>query len=487
VIKAASLLIKNTSYNLMADASGRVGNYLLVIMISRMLDAAASGTYTIAFTYLNIGMLISYWGFSNIRVVAKDPASFGLYFSNSLFLRTGFSLITTVVIIGIVSFLNYDPDVSKILILLSLSILAGSLNQIISAAFMAFEKIKYLSIVSMIFSLIKIGLGYLFLSNQGGLLSIALLLISCDYLALLINLCLVRKHLPRFRLQIDPAFCLSLVKVAFPLFGIALVTLLDTRTEIIIVSLFLGETTVGFYTAVNTILGLFLLFPESIRYAALPFLARFSISQDGKFNKVMMTLSEFIFLATVPVTVLVFFFSADLIQLVFTSKFVPSIAILQIVVWSFVSYSLTVIATRALIVLNREGFVARATLISAIITNLLNLIVAPLTGLTGIAYVRLGTSIFLFLMCAYFLAKMGYRMIGFSFLWRMIVISVLMTGGMALAIGHEKWLALIVGVVIYMGGLFLLKILTRKEIGQVGMIFRLLFSQSRKSQTYLDD
>ncbi len=488
MIKAATLLIKNVSFNLMADASDRIGNYVLVILISRMLDPKASGIYSISLTYFSIGLLISYWGLGNIltREVAKDQNSFGRFFSNAIVLRMGFSILTFIAIISFLQFANYDQETNKIIFLLTVSILPGSLNQLISAAFMAFEKIKYLSIVSMILSVVKICLGFVFLNSNGGLFSIALLLMGCEYLALLVNSLLARKYLPEFIFQLDFNFCLKLIKIAFPMFGLAIVMMLDTKAETIIVSLLLGETSVGFYTAANTILGIFILFPESIRYAALPLLARHSLSTDGKFNRIIMTLFEFLVLVTTPIVIIVFIFSSDLIHLIFTQKFSSSILILQIIVWSLISYSLTMLCSISLIAIVQEKIVAKATLFSAIITNTLNLVVAPSFGLWSVACVRLGTSILLFLVCAYFLRKMGHPLIRFSFVWRISLTGLLMVGGMTLLFHYEKWAALITGIIIYLAGLFFLGLVRRQDITRIRDIAQALSPFSRNNHTNSD-
>ncbi len=481
MIKSVGRFFNNISYNMLANFSLRLGNYVLVILIARMLDVSSSGIYTVANNYLSIGLLISYWGFSNQLTleVSRSPQSFGKYFSNLIVLRAGLAVITSLFIFALIRTLDYPETTAKVLLLFLLSILPDSLNQLINAAFLAFEKIKYLSLASILFSLVKIVLGYVFLKSGATIVGIAALLVICEYLSLLVSAFLLRRYLPKFHFSVETSLWKGFVLSSLPFFGMALVTTLDTRTEIIIISKILGEEAVGFFQTANVLLGVLILFPEGIRNASLPLLAKYSIANDGKFERLTIRLSQFVVLLSLPLTILVFFYAADILPLIFTQKYMASIPILQVLIWSFCSYGLNVVASRSLIVLGKEKFLMKAILTSGIVTIGLDLLLAPIYGLTAVAYVRLFTSLVLLCIYGLYLHRLGHPLIELHLMTRLMLVGLGMFAGLALFQRANHWLAVLVGIFIYLSGLLLLKVLTPKEIRQIKELIQAIFSRNK--------
>lgn len=466
MIRSVSVFLKNISYNMMADFSLRVGNYILMILITRMLGITASGTYTVATNYIAIGLLISYWGFSNLvtREISKDKKAYERYFVNALVMRIILSVMAIIMIVIFVTVLDYDKNLRSIVIVLTLTILSGSVNHLIHAVFQAFEKIKYLSIASILTSILKIAAGYMILHSSGSLKAVVWLLVICDYAMLISYAYLITKYLPKVQFGFELAFSLSLIKSGLPFFGMMVLTVLDSRTETIIVSKEIGESAVGLLNPANAILGLFFLFPEGVRYSVLPLLVRNLSGNKESFQKLVFGIVEFILLITVPISVLVFLFAEELINLIFSDTFASSALFLKILVWTYIGYSLNVIVSRMLIALNQEKSLILAMFTSALITNIANLVLAPRVGLAGVAYVRLGTSLLLLLVCSIQLFLQGYHIMKPLFFIKLSLV----TSAMIVSIGFikviDRWAGGLVGVMIFSLGLFVLKFFSAEEL-----------------------
>lgn len=465
MIESIRRFLKNVSYNMLSDFSLRVGNYLLIIMISRMRGVATSGIYSISNNYLSIGLLFSYWGFSNliIREISRDKNTFERYFFNAMVMRIALSVLAIIFVISFAFTMGHEREILNIIVLMSLCILPGSINHLIHAVFQAFEKIKYLSIVTILISTFKIIFGYIILRNNDSLTTIVCLLVICDYVTLIVYFLLLRKHLPSIKFVFNINFSLKLLKLGLPFFWIMLLNLLDSRTEIIIISKFLGEDAVGLLNPVNAILGLFFLFPEGVRYAILPLLVREISLDKHTFQKLIFGLTRFVTSITLPISIIVFFNASELINLIFTDRFTASAMILEIIIWTYISYSLNVIVSRLLIALNKEKQLTLAIFISAIVTIVVNLILVPKVGLIGVAFVRLATSLLVLLLCASQLLRYGYHLFEIKLFLKLVLTATVMAGSFIVTKDYNILIRIILGVITYIAGLFIFKIITNRE------------------------
>jgi O-antigen/teichoic acid export membrane protein len=241
--------------------------------------------------------------------------------------------------------------------------------------------------------------------------------------------------------------------------------MLDSRAEIIILSLFFNEAIVGYYTAVNTIIGGLTLFSEAIRNAIFPVILRYQQEPSEKIKELVFLLGKYILIITIPISVLVFFLSDEIISFFFGVNFDLSVAMLRITIWSFISYSLTVVLSVLLMAYDKEKKVAISLFISGTITILLNLLLAPLIGPIGIALVRVITSFVMFLICLHFhFMETGYGIIDGITGVKILFVWIVMFFSIQLLTEINKWFAIFTGVSFFVIFLFISKVIVPKDI-----------------------
>ena len=472
--------MKNVGFNIVADLSTKLANALLILMISNFLGISTMGAYSIAYNFFSLGLLFSYWGLGNllIREISKEMSNVNKYLSNFVLIRLIFAIIIIIAINVIARNLNYSEQTLQIIQIISYSILASTLTNLFYSLFIAFETIKYLSIISLTVSLIRLSISFVVLLLGGSIIVVAILYTVIEYLALLISLVFVRKIRQKFKPVIDVQFSLNQIIRAFPLFLVALLVVMDSRMEILIISFYLNEFEVGYFTAMNTIIGGLSLFSEALRNAIFPVYARYQKDSPKILRRLNLILGKYIALITFPLSISCFFLADKLVSFLFGSQFEISASLLQIVIWTVIGYSFTVVAIRLLMVHGQENRVVLSLFISGSLTILLNFLLVERNGIVSVAVVRLITSYVLTILCCFFTWKSGYPPISFSAFIKILISSIifflftffLKRIGVFIAIGS--------GIILYALLIWVLKILTIKDIQLGKDIFKGIFELS---------
>lgn len=464
--KSASLFIKNIGYNIIADFSNKIVNAVIILLLSHCLGVTDMGAYSVAHTFFNFGLLFSYWGFGTLltRQVARDRNTYSKYLTSFTILRVLFAFVIIGVINIIIPHFGYIEQTQITIRIITIGILANTIVNLLYALFIAFEELKYLSIISVTIGVLKLIATYLVLVSGGSVVVVAVYFTVFEFLALLIGMGFAIHLLKGFKLDFDIKFSLDQVGKAFPFFLIALLVILDSRVEIIIISYLFNETIAGYYTAMITIMGGFSLFSEGIRNAVFPLLARYRVTAPLKLRELLLVLGKYITLITFPLSVNVFFLSGEIISLFFGSGYDLSVSFLQIVIWTFISHSLTVVTIRMLFVLDKEKLLAISLFVTSSLTLGLNFIFVPSIGPDGVAMVRLLTSVLLFFLCEVFLYRHNYQTVKPSVILRVAGASLCLFLVLYFFRHSNIFIAFFFGNAIYVAFLLLGKVIQKDDV-----------------------
>lgn len=416
------LLFRNIGFSILSDFFLHLGNTLVLILISRKLGSAAAGSFNIGNTYFFFGTFLAYWGFGNLmtREVAKDREKFPKYFSNFGVARLFLGTIAALLVIGVVLITpNYSHETKLIVVILALGLPANSLANLCQSGFFSFERFEITGLVSVIVMAIKLTLTWValgLLSNP--LVSIAVITLATTTLTLLIFLVVMNRHLPTSKAPIDTKFILMQIKIAFPFFLMAIFMATDNRIDILLISRLLNTESVGYYSAMTAILGVLYLFPDALRNAVLPALARYRQTTPDLMNSRFRKIVRYSLLLTIPIAFLVYLFSDVVLKWVYGEQFGRSAVLLRISIGSLISYSVATIFTRLIVVEGKVKWVTTSILISAVMTVVLNFLLIKPYGLQGVAFVKLATSVLLLGLLVFVTRKQSLWLDkGFSVKW----------------------------------------------------------------------
>jgi O-antigen/teichoic acid export membrane protein len=230
------------------------------------------------------------------------------------------------------------------------------------------------------------------------LISIYLLFHGHDIMSLLITFVAVKYGMAIFafgftRRLISPNwhFDFAFARSIFPqLKSFSLLSLLSalcSRPELIILSLFANEATVGLYSAAVKLVDFWYLLPQTFMVNVFPVLSRsYAASQESKSSRAIQDRSiKYLMALSLPVAVGISFAAGPILNLLYGPEFVPAAPILQCASWTLPLASLNAVFWRILAARNEQDAIFRVQLISTSIRLACSYALTLLLGAFGAA------------------------------------------------------------------------------------------------------
>ena len=466
---------RNTTFNFLMDISNRLSNAIVVIFISKFLSVDQFGAYNIATSYFTIGSLLSFWGLGNLltREVAKEPDDFGKYFFNFGILRIIFGVASIILLLVVALFLNYSRMTLYVIAIICLGIIAEAIKNICYSAFNTFEKTQYVSIVYLISGVLKILGSYLLLENNLGIIELAWLNTILNFLSALSLILLAIKYLPKITLNLDWKFNFAQIKFAFPLFLMAIFSLAENRLDVIILSGFYSESLVGYYTAAVFLESALLIFPEGIRNSIFPVFSRYVNKDPKKAKRIYFVVFKYISFITLAIALGGIFLAPQVLSIIYKEDFIESVPVFRLLMLSFPFFALAILNVRLLNAYNQDKKIARIYAINMVLSLVFHLLIIPKYAGIGAAYVRLGSTILLSILCFTEVFKLHPNLNIKPVIFQSLIASLIMGIVLFMIKDWNLFINIIVGAIVYLITLFIIRAITKEEIN----LFKSLFSR----------
>lgn len=469
---------RNATFNIIADFSNRISNAVVIILISKYLTVSQFGSYNLGTTYLSFGVLLSFWGYGNLltREVAKEPRKFEIYFLNFGVMRLFFSNISFILIFFLASIFNYSQVTITVILIFSTGILAEAFKNLAYSAFNAFENTVYVSVVFFSSSLFKLIISYYLVRNNYGINELAWANTIINYIGAFVLVFLVQRYLPPVKFKLDWKFCVQQTRLAVPLFLIAILSISESRLDVIILSGYYSAQIVGLYSAALVLQGGLLIIPDGIRNAIFPVLAKNALSEPDDASKVYLLLFKYLTLISLATAAGSIVLAPKLIPTIYDDSFRGSIDMFRILMLSYPFYSLVILNIRFLNAYHKDILVVKFFAIDMVITIILSLIIVPLYGGVGAALIKVFTTCILYILFISEIYKLLPRIKIRGIILRGILSTIIMV--VILIVLRDAYLLvnIIVGMIV-----FALSLLFMKTIGEEEReIFRSLIWERKK-------
>lgn len=395
MIAGIARVLRNSALSLVADAVARASNTVLFILISRQLGAAEGGAYALALTYTLLFTQLSFWGMDQLltREVAKDHAAAGRFTGNFILIRLALSLVLFLVMALLVGrVLGYAPSTARVILIVGLSIVPESISNICQSVFIAFEQIKYSTLVGTVVGTLRLAGGGLILLSGGRVEAIAVLLCLSSLIGLMLNLGIIYLRFPRPHWRLDIGFWLPQLGAAFPFILIGVFYIIEFQSDTLLLSVLRSEKDIGLYNAATTILFALALVPQAFRAAIFPMMSRLYATASSSLAVVYEKSFKYLLVISLPVAAALTLSADVVIRLLFCSGFDESAAVLQIVIWTFVLMMINVPSARMMVVANAQDKLALFQGLSMSLNLCLNVWLIPQWGAAGAAWARVGST-----------------------------------------------------------------------------------------------
>jgi O-antigen/teichoic acid export membrane protein len=414
-------LLRNSSFLLASTLIARGASAILFIVAARQFDQESVGVYSLAITCSIVLLAIASWGLDQIliRDVARTPADAARYLTNFFALRLGLvSLAYGGMWLGLSLLHPYAQRTMQIILIVGLSAVPDSLNDICQAVFIAREQVFYPSMISVGLALVRIGLGTAIMLVQPDLILLAWLFPITSLVSMTAMVSLTLASGLRPVLHFDWVWLKRMFASGVPLAFINSLLVLDVQAGVVLLSLLISETAVALYGAANAIFTGLAILPYVWQLTIFPLMSRLHARSDKEFEWFYEKLYVYLTIGALAL-ILSFTALADLLVIkLYGSTFDQSIDILRVLVITLFFSFLNIPNSRLMLILNRQDKLALFLSISVGINILLAWLLIPHWGIMSVALTRLLSTTLFFLINFYFVSRRVRRVNLLRLIWR---------------------------------------------------------------------
>lgn len=471
---ASRSVAKNSAAPMVLSLFNKAIDFAFAAYYLRVLGPAAAGSFATAIAIAGIFEIIANYGLNIMlmREVSQDRSRAGTFLFNSSLLRLGIALVASLPIFIYIWATSGSPnplsqaEIVAIVFMMVGMVLSG-LTLGISGMFYVHEQAEVPAAMSTVTTILKVGFGVAALSLGYSFVGLAAVSILVNLITLV---ALTALAVRRFNFQgpwrIDRSAQQSMIRQGFPLMLIHLLQTIFMSVDVLILRqrLVNGEEVVGWYNSAYKWYGALQIIPAYFTLALFPIISR-AIKENMESAQRMYRMSlKLMLLLALPIATLTTFSAYLLIGVLGGREFLPHGAIaLQIIIWSIPFGWLNSVTNYVLIGLGLEGMQPRAFVLAVGFNIIANWILIPRYSYVAAGVTTILSEVLLLVMFDYYLRKRMPGINWFQFAWRPIVLTAVMIAAMWLANQASLLLALVVGVVVYLVGLRVLKIIGPEE------------------------
>jgi O-antigen/teichoic acid export membrane protein len=467
-------LLSNTFLAFLANVVVRASTSLLFILIGRNLGPTESGIFTLGTTYFTIVFGLSALGLQEllVRELAPRRDESARYVANYLVIRLATTMLAYLLLVVVLRLvLPYNAETERVILILSLAAIPEAIFSIGQSLFEAHEKLLVPSIAGLVNGGIRIVGGYWLLQRGAGVEQVAWIVPLSSVISVLVLapslFKLLRDRAPQslpFRLNLN--FARTQLRSTPGFFLLQLFLIFDYQVDTFVISLMLGETQLGWYSAAQTILLAIGLMPAAFRSALYPLMSRYNQSDPAKLAVLYEKASRYMLAIALPIAAGTAILAEPIISLIFGDQFAPAVPVLQISVWSVVFLFMNVPSARLLMVRNRQQSASLVTGASLLTNLVLNLWLVPIYGIIGAAVARLAASAMFFVSLQWLTRRLELSLS----LGDMVLRSVGATAVMAAVVwflrDYPLPVPVLAGTAVYGLMVLLLKVVPREDLAQ---------------------
>ena len=454
-------IFKNMSWLFISQIIASVCGFVWTILMARYLGVNNYGILGFAVSITGILGIIDDLGISVhiVRHIATNYESAPKYLGNAIPLKIIFAAIKLVLTFIILILLNINIFTILITLMFSVEMIFKSYINTLNGTFQAFEIGKYQGIgitlmntTTLLFILISI---YVDL----GLLGISIAYILANLLTFIYEYYVLNKYVVKPKFELDLEFCKRITILSLPFAITGILYTVYYSIDLVMLTKLVGDYATGLYNATYKLIGVLNLFYSVYTAVIFPVMSKF-YKNDKKLLVISFEKSvKYLMLLMIPLAVGTVFYSLDIIQLIYGNQYDASSSVLSILIWTVCLLFISGAANTLLNASHKETTVTKIYAIAAVFNIVLNFVMIPYFSYNGAAITTVLSDILIVTLQTYVIYKIGNRVNKklYSDLIKIILGSAVL--GIALYfLNLNMWIAIPVGIIIYLSAITLLKV-----------------------------
>jgi O-antigen/teichoic acid export membrane protein len=451
-----------------------ISSFVLMLFLPRYLGSEDYGRLYLAMSIAMIFQLVIEFGgpYLIMKEVSRAREKTPSLLVNSLVIRLIMWVISIVAMIAMAYVAGYSATVTTLIIIFGVSKLWEGAGKVLGSCFQGFEMMQYPALGAIVERIVVAVCGVIALLLGAHSIVIAVIWVASSLLNFGVVASFTRRIVSVLP-EIHWADVKTLTRAGFPYFLWSVFAVVYYRVDAVMLSLMTPEVVVGWYGAAYRFFDILMFLPSIFSIAMYPVLSKLwgkdSTALAGTTQKSL----EFILLAGIPISVLVFAGSEYIIGLFFgLTEYGPSVLLLRIFSSGLLLVYIDFILISTLVASDKHRQWTVAALVAMVVNPVLNYVAIPFTqthfgnGGIGAALATLVTELLVMCMALYLLPRNILAHARYQTSLKGILAGAVMAIAVyGLSRYHVAFIPqAIIGLGVYCGGLLLLKVIRQSEL-----------------------
>ena len=454
-------IFKNMSWLLISQIIASICGFIWTILIARYLGVNDYGILGFAISFSGILAILCDLGIGThiIRHIATDYDSSGKYLGNAIPLKSLFSITLFILSLLILIIMKRDFLTITVTLLFTIESIIKSFLGLLNGTFQAFEEGRYQGISNTIINLLLLIFILLTIFTDIGLYGITFSYIIANTIGLIYAYYTLQKNITKPKFDFDKQFCKKITLLSIPFALSSLFYTIYYSVDMVMITTLVGDYPNGIYNAAYKLISVLTLFYSVYIAVIFPVMSKF-FKNDEKLLIISFEKSvKYLMLIMIPLSVSTMFYSTDIIQLIYGHQYDAASSALSILIWTVSLLFINGACSTLLNASHKEVTVTKVYIIAATFNILLNFYMIPNFSYDGAAISTVLSDLLIIIIFIYTMYKLGQKpdkKLYFDLIKIIIGSAVL---GIALYfLNLNMWIALPVGIIIYLLVIYLLKV-----------------------------
>jgi len=440
---------------------------VMTIMLPRYLGVTGFGRLFLAITLAGIMSIIVEFGMNSLvaRQVSWKRQDATRYLLNGGVLKAALWILASVLLGAIVRIAGYPLETQLATAILAVSVLIASGSSLLVAVLQANDKMRWIAVSAVAEKVAYAGLGATVLLLGYGVLAVATVTVVSVAIGFLLDAWWFRRlarqtdaHSGWQGLEVKAIFVQAL-----PFFSVLFFGAIYFRVDVVILSLFANDATVGYYGAAYRLFQTTYIVADAVLFALFPLLCRLASQTSAALVVATQKCLDVLLLIGIPISTGMLILSKEIVVTLYGARFEASVLLLQVLSVAVVLMYADGVFVQVLIATQQQKRLAVTAIVAAFFNVGLNLALIPSLGALGAATTTVATEILVIAMNFSFLPSAVRNSMRFRVAGKAAVASTLMAGVLALLSGQSPLLLVPVGFAMYVVGIIALKAVSRED------------------------
>ena len=384
---AKEKVVKNLFWAVTGKITTLLGGLLVGIFVARYLGPEQYGLMNYVFSYVMLFQVLASFGLDNIEIreEAKSPEKRDELIGTAFCLKLIFALLTIGVIIITTVLSEAESTTRWMIYIYSLSIIMNTFG-VIRNHFTSLVWNEYIVKTEIFRTLIGAGI------------KIALLLLHAPLWAFICatlfdSILLAGGYITSYRRKIgviaswsfNSSTAIYLIKQSLPLLLSGAAIIIYQKIDQVMLGNMIDKESVGFYSVAGKFTELCIFIPTILSQTITPILVKLYDEDSDKYKNKAQVFMNLTIWGTIISCLVICLLAAPLIKYTFGAQYIPSITLLQIMVFKVVGYAFAQTTGALIIIEKKQQLVVVRNIIGCITSIGLNLMLIPILGIYGAA------------------------------------------------------------------------------------------------------